>query len=388
VSAPDKRQAGFATRAIHAGQDPEPRTGAVVVPIFQTSTYAQEDIGAHKGFEYSRTDNPTRSALQETLAALDDAEGALCFSSGMAAEATLMALLSSGDHVVASDDLYGGTYRLFEQVFRKYGLDFTFVDGSDTDAVEAAMRPETKLVWMESPTNPLLKIVDLTRVAAIAHGSDALLVVDNTFASPYLQQCIRLGTDIVVYSATKYLGGHSDVVMGTVAFRDAGIRDQVKFHQNAIGAVPGPLDCFLLQRGLKTLALRMEKHCSNAMAVAQLVESRRDVVRRVVYPGLASHPHHELAARQMSGFGGIVSIELDGLEAASSFMRSLELFALAESLGGVESLADHPAVMTHASVPQELREAAGISMGLVRLSVGIEDPEDLLRDVESALAAC
>lgn len=379
---------GFSTRAIHAGQEPEPVTGSVIVPIFQTSTFAQTDIGAHKGYEYSRTDNPTRSALQEVLASLDDATGALAFASGMAAETTIMALLQTGDHVVASDDLYGGTYRLFEQVLRKYGLTFDFVDTTSTEAVESAMRPQTRMVWIETPTNPLLKIVDLRGIAKIARNAEATLVVDNTFATPYLQQPLRLGADIAVYSATKYLGGHSDLVMGSLSVSDRALYDRLKFHQNAIGAIPGPMDCWLLLRGLKTLALRMERHEENARAVADLLSTRTDSVDRVIYPGLDSHPQHELAARQMRGFGGIVTVELKGgLDAASTFMRSLQLFALAESLGGVESLADHPAVMTHASVPKESREASGISEGLVRLSVGIEDKADLVADLDQALSA-
>lgn len=379
---------GFATRAIHAGQEPDPQTGSVTVPIYQTSTYAQADIGVHKGFEYSRTDNPTRSALQEALASLDGGAGALAFASGMAAETSVMALLSSGDHVVLSDDLYGGTFRLFDRVLKKFGLEFDAVDGTNVEAVQAAMRPETRVIWMESPTNPLLKIVDLKRIAEIAHQGNAMLVVDNTFASPYLQQPLKLGADIAVYSATKYLGGHSDLVMGAAVMAGRNVYDALKFHQNAIGAVPGPMDCWLLLRGIKTLALRMERHNTNASAVAKYLTGRTDIVNRVLYPGLSNHPGHQLAKDQMSGFGGIVTIELKGgLEGASKFMRGLKLFALAESLGGVESLADHPAIMTHASLPKEVREDAGITDGLVRLSVGIEDQADLLGDIEQALSS-
>lgn len=379
---------GFSTRAIHAGQDPDPTTGSVIVPIFQTSTYAQADIGVHRGFEYSRTDNPTRSAVQEVLAALDGGVGALAFASGMAAEMSVLSLLSSGDHVVVTDDVYGGTYRLFDSVLRRFGMTFDSVDGTDTSAVEAAMRPTTKTVWMESPTNPLLKIVDLQRVAEIAHQGGAMLVVDNTFASPYLQQPLKLGADIAVYSATKYLGGHSDLVMGAAVVRDHGVYENLKFHQNAIGAVPGPMDCFLLLRGLKTLAVRMDRHEENARAVAEFLSGKHDLVPRVLYPGLPGHPGHQLARKQMTGFGGIVTIEVaGGLDGASRFMRALKFFTLAESLGGVESLADHPAVMTHASVPPAARESAGITDGLIRLSVGIEDKEDLLADLAQALDA-
>jgi cystathionine beta-lyase/cystathionine gamma-synthase len=377
---------GFATRAIHVGQDPDPSTGSVTVPIYQTSTYAQQDIGVHKGYEYSRTDNPTRTALQEVLASLDEGAGALAFASGMAAEASIMALLTAGDHVVFSDDVYGGTYRLFYRVLRKFGLEFDAVDGTDLSAVEASMRPDTRMVWTESPTNPLLKIVDLAALAEIAHAGQALLVVDNTFASPYLQQPLKLGADIAVYSATKYLGGHSDLVMGAAVMAERGVYDSLKFHQNAIGAVPGPMDCWLLLRGIKTLSLRMDRHEENARAVADYLATRTDAVSRVLYPGLPDHPGHDLAERQMRGFGGIVTVEVQGgLEGASRFMCGLKLFALAESLGGVESLADHPAVMTHASVPKDARDAAGITDGLVRLSVGTEDRDDLLADLEQAL---
>jgi cystathionine gamma-lyase len=377
---------GFATRAIHAGQEPDAETGSVIVPIYQTSTYAQPDIGQSKGYEYSRTDNPTRSALQEALASLDGAGRSLAFASGMGAEMTLLALLQSGDHVVASDDLYGGTYRLFERVLRRFGMTFEFVDASDPENVRSAMTPATRMVWIESPTNPLLKIVDIAVVAEIAHGAGAALVVDNTFASPYFQRPLALGADVVVYSATKYLGGHSDLVMGSATVRDPEMYEKLKFHQNAMGAVPGPMDCWLLLRGLKTLALRMERHEHNAMSVARFL-SGHPGIKRVIYPGLRGHPQHDLARSQMTGFGGIVTIEVEGgIEAARTLMRSLRLFALAESLGGVESLADHPGIMTHASVPSDLREAAGITDGLIRLSVGIEDEADLIADLSQALA--
>jgi cystathionine beta-lyase/cystathionine gamma-synthase len=367
-------------------QEPDPTTGAVITPIFQTSTYAQEDIGVHRGYEYSRTDNPTRQVVEGVIASLEGGEHGLAFASGMAAETTVMQLLRAGDHVVAGDDLYGGTYRLFAMVLEKYGLQFSYVDPSDPQRVADSIRPETRMIWIESPTNPLLKIVDIAAVAELAHRHDALLVVDNTFASPYFQQPLALGADIVVHSATKYLGGHSDLVMGAAVTSDAEIFRTLKFHQNAIGGVPGPFDSWLLLRGLKTLSLRMERHAQNALAVARFLEGRAGV-ERVMYPGLPSHAQHELAARQMSGFGGIVTVDLAGDEpAARRFLSRSTLFTTAESLGGVESLADHPAIMTHASVPEEIRLAAGIKGGLLRLSVGIEDQDDLLADLDQALA--
>jgi len=380
-----QRSWGFTTRAIHVAQEPEPVTGAVITPIFQTSTYAQEDIGAHKGYEYSRTDNPTREVVERVAASLEGGKHGLAFASGMAAEATLMHLLAPGDHVVAVDDLYGGTYRLFSRVLEKYGLTFSYVDPSDSDRVESAMRPETRMVWIETPTNPLLKIVDIEAVASIAHRHDALLVADNTFASPYFQQPLSLGADVVIHSATKYMGGHSDLVMGIAVTSRDEIWESLKFHQNAVGGVPGAFDSWLLLRGLKTLSLRMERHGCNAMAVARFLEGSPRV-GRVIYPGLPSHPQHALAARQMSGFGGIVTVDLEGGEpAARAFLRRSQLFLTAESLGGVESLADHPAIMTHASLPPDLRDAAGITGGLIRLSVGVEDEKDLLADLERAL---
>ncbi|GAC1445282.1 MAG: cystathionine gamma-synthase [Chloroflexota bacterium] len=377
---------GFTTRAIHVAQDPEPTTGAVIVPIYQTSTYAQEDIGIHRGYEYSRTDNPTRNAVEAVLASLEGARHGLAFASGMAAESTVMSLLKAGDHVIAGDDLYGGTFRLFNRVFEKFKLQFTYVDPSDQRQIEAAMRPETRMVWIESPTNPLLKIVDIRAAADIAHAHEAMLVVDNTFASPYFQQPLSHGADIVVHSATKYLGGHSDLVMGMVATSRDDLHAPLKYLQNAMGGVPGPFDSWLLLRGLKTLGLRMQRHASNATAIARFLEGRPGV-RRVLYPGLQSHPHHELASRQMSGFGGIITVDLEGGEsAARKFACGTKLFITAESLGGVESLLDHPAIMTHASVPADIREAAGATGGLIRLSVGIEEEDDLLTDVENALS--
>lgn len=378
---------GFTTRAIHVAQEPEPTTGAVIVPIYQTSTYAQEDIGVHKGYEYSRSDNPTRAVVEDVVASLEDGTHGLAFASGLAAENTVMQLLKAGDHVIAGNDLYGGTYRLFTRVLEKYGLRFSYVDATDPHAIEAAVEPTTRFIWIESPTNPLLQIVDIAAAAQIAHRHGALLVVDNTFASPYFQQPLKLGADIVVHSATKYLGGHSDLVMGAVVTQDDDLHRELKFLQNASGGVPGPFDSWLLLRGIKTLALRMERHQSNALAIARLLEGKPGV-RRVLYPGLPSHPQHELATRQMRGFGGIVTIDLEGGEpAARAFLKRSTFFVTAESLGGVESLADHPAIMTHASVPEHLREAAGITGGLIRLSVGIEDEADLLADVERAIEA-
>jgi len=378
---------GFTTRAIHVAQEPEPETGAVITPIYQTSTYAQSGIGVHQGYEYSRTDNPTRTVVQEVIASLEGGKYGLCFASGMAAESTITHLLRSGDHVIAGDDLYGGTYRLFSRVLEKYGLQFSYVNPSDIDQVEAAIRPETRMIWVETPTNPLLRIVDIAAVAGVAHRHSALLVVDNTFASPYFQQPLALGADIVVHSATKYLGGHSDLVMGAVVTNDEGVNESLRFHQNAVGGVPGPFDSWLLLRGLKTLSLRMERHSSNAMAVATFLQNKPGV-HHVIYPGLPDHAQYAIAERQMTGFGGIVTVDLEGGEpAARAFLKRSELFLTAESLGGVESLADHPAIMTHASVPEHLREAAGITGGLIRLSVGIEDPQDLLADLEQALDA-
>jgi cystathionine gamma-lyase len=377
---------GFTTRAIHVAQEPDPVTGSVITPIYQTSTYAQEDIGVHRGFEYSRTDNPTRNTVEAVVASLERGKHGLAFASGMAAETTIMTLLEPGDHIVAGDDLYGGTRRLFSQVLEKYRLCFDYVDTSDPDAVRAAVQSHTRMIWIETPTNPLLKIVDIAAMAEIAHQAGALLVVDNTFASPYFQQPLTLGADIVVHSATKYLGGHSDLVMGMLVTSDAQLHVMLKFHQNAIGGVPGPFDSWLLLRGLKTLALRMRTHESNAFAVARALRGRPGVAR-VIYPGLPDHPDHALAARQMSGFGGIVTVDLVGGEpAARAFLQKSRLFTTAESLGGVESLADHPAIMTHASIPVDIRELGGITGGLIRLSVGIEDEADLVADLEQALS--
>jgi len=382
----------FSTKAIHAGQDADPATGATIVPIYQTSTYTQDEVGVHKGYDYSRTVNPTRRALETQLAALENAEHGLAFASGMAATAAVLNLLSAGDHVVVTDDLYGGTYRLFSRVLTRYGLEFTYVDMSDLAAVRAAVKPNTKMFWLETPTNPLLKLIDIREVVAIrngiaqASGNKAVVVVDNTFASPYFQQPLSLGADVVVHSTTKYIGGHSDVVGGVALMNDKEIHEVVKFHQNAVGGVPGPNDAWLTMRGAKTLALRMREHAHNAQAVAEFLESHRDVAR-VFYPGLASHPQHELAKRQMSGFGGMVSFVLNGPQSRGlDFAHRLRYFSLAESLGGVESLICHPARMTHGSIPKEDRERRGVTDGLLRLSVGIEDVSDLIDDLKRALA--
>jgi len=376
----------FSTRAIHAGQEPDPTTGAVCTPIYQTSTYVQEGLNKHKGYEYARTHNLTREALEACLASMEDGKYGLCFGSGLAAEGCIMHLLSAGDHVICGDDVYGGTYRLFEKVWKRFGLTFTFVDASDAKKVEAAIKPNTKLIWIETPTNPLLNLCDIKAIAAVGKAKGLITVVDNTFASPYLQNPLASGIDIVVHSMTKYLGGHSDVVGGAVITSRDDLYETLKFHQNAVGAVPGPFDCFLVLRGVKTLAVRMEAHQKNAMAIAKYLE-KHQAVEKVMYPGLASHPQHALAKAQMSGFGGMVSFVLKGgLESARQFLGSTKLFALAESLGGVESLVCHPVSMTHGSIPKAERDARGVVDALVRLSVGIEDQDDLLADLEAGLA--
>ncbi len=378
----------LATLAIHGGQHPDPSTGAVMPPIYATSTYAQSSPGEHQGFEYSRTHNPTRFAYERCVAALEGGSRGFAFASGMAATATVIELLDSGSHVIAMDDLYGGSYRLFERVRKRTAaLEFGFVDLTDPAAFEAAIRPTTKMVWIETPTNPMLKIVDIAAIAAIARKHGLLVVVDNTFASPLLQRPLALGADIVVHSATKYLNGHSDMVGGMAVVGDnAELAEQLAFLQNSVGGVQGPFDSFLALRGLKTLPLRMRAHCDNALALAQWLETH-PAVEKVIYPGLPSHPQHALAGRQMSGYGGIVSIVLKGgFDAAKRFCERTRLFTLAESLGGIESLVNHPAVMTHASVPVQRREQLGISDALVRLSVGVEDVGDLRGDLERALA--
>jgi cystathionine gamma-lyase len=378
----------LATLAIHGGQSPDPGTGAVMPPIYATSTYAQRSPGEHSGFEYSRTQNPTRFAYERCVAALEGGSRAFAFASGMAATATVLELLDSGSHVIAMDDLYGGSYRLFERVRRRSaGLDFSFVDLTDPGAFEAAITPKTKMVWIETPTNPMLKIVDIAAIAQIAKRHGLLVVVDNTFASPMLQRPLTLGADIVVHSATKYLNGHSDMVGGiAVVGADTELAEQLAFLQNSAGAVQGPFDSFLALRGLKTLHLRMKAHCDNALALAQWLETH-EAVSKVIYPGLHSHPQHALAAKQMTGFGGIISFELKGGAAAAKiFCEETKLFTLAESLGGVESLVNVPALMTHASIPVDRRARLGITDGLVRLSVGVEDVEDLRVDLEEVLA--
>jgi len=377
---------GFSTRAIHAGQKPDPATGAVVVPIYQTSTFAQDALGKHRGYEYSRTGNPTRAALETCIAALEGGAHGLAFASGMAAEAAVMQLLKPGDHTVAVDDLYGGSYRLFRRVLEPMGLTFSFVDGSDLTAVQTSLTDRTRMIWLESPTNPLLKLVDIEAVSKLAHARQALLVVDNTFMSPYFQRPLSLGADIVVHSATKYLGGHSDVIGGTLVVNRDDLFERLSFLQNAVGGVPGPMDAWLVLRGLKTLAIRMREHDRNARLVAAFL-SEHPKVARVFYPGLPKNPQRDLAQRQMSGFGGMISFEVKGgLEPARHVVEGTRLFTLAESLGGVESLIELPAAMTHASIPAETRRAHGVADGLVRISVGIEDVADLISDLDRALA--
>jgi cystathionine gamma-lyase len=386
AAAPNRR--AFATRAIHAGQEPDPTTGAIMVPIYATSTYVQQSPGVHKGYEYSRSQNPTRMALERCVADLESGATGYAFASGMGATATVLDLLDSGDHVVAMDDVYGGTYRLFERVRRRSaGLDFTFADLTDPAALAAAVRPGTRMIWVETPTNPLLKLVDLEAVAVFARQRGIVTVADNTFASPWVQRPIEHGFDLVMHSTTKYLNGHSDMVGGIAIVRETGpLAERLAFLHNAVGAVAGPFDSFLALRGLKTLALRMERHCANALAVAQWLE-RHPAIERVYYPGLASHPQHDLARRQMHGFGGMVTAVLrGGLATARRFLERCEIFSLAESLGGVESLIEHPAIMTHASLPAEKRAELGIGDGLVRLSVGVEDEADLIADLAAALS--
>ena len=375
---------GFNTLAIHAGQDPDPRTGAVIPPIYQTSTYAQDGVGAPRlGYEYSRTDNPTRTALQECLAALEGGRRGLVFASGLAAEDTLLrAVCKPGDHVVIPNDAYGGTFRLFARVAERWGLRFDVADLSSVDDVRAKTRPETKIIWVETPTNPLLGIADIAALAQVAHDRGALLVVDNTFASPYLQLPLALGADVVVHSTTKYLGGHSDVVGGALVVQDEETYQTLKYHQNALGAVPGPFDAWLTLRGARTLGIRMDRHCDNAERVAQFL-TRHPKVRRVLYPGLPDHPGHDVAAKQMRRFGGMVSFQTGDPDLAIAACNRAKLFILGESLGGVESLIEHPGMMTHASVSGSLLEVPG---DLVRLSVGIETVDDLLADLEHALA--
>jgi cystathionine gamma-lyase len=376
------------TLAIHGGQHPEPVTGAVMPPIFQASTYAQKGPGEHSGYEYSRSHNPTRYALERAVAAVEGGTWGLAFGSGLAATSTVAQLLDAGDRVVAGDDMYGGTFRLFERVLRRQaGLRFDYVDATDPARVAEALARPARLVWIETPTNPMLKLADLRMIAAACKAHGALLAVDNTFMSPACQRPLELGADLVVHSTTKYIGGHSDAVGGVIVGRDPGLYERLGFLQNAVGAVPGPMDCYFTLRGLKTLPLRMQRHQDNALAVARFLEAHPKV-ERVLYPGLPSHPQHALARAQMSGFGGMISMYLRGrLDEARRFLGAVRIFTLAESLGGVESLIEHPAIMTHASVPKENRERLGIADGFVRVSVGVEHVDDLLRDLEHALAA-
>jgi cystathionine beta-lyase/cystathionine gamma-synthase len=380
--------AGFSTKAVHAGQEPDLATGAVMVPIYQTSTYAQESLGHHKGYEYARTHNATRAALERNLAALEGGAHGLCFGSGLAATNAIVQTLSAGDHVVCGNNTYGGTYRLFEKVWKRHGLEFSFVDCTDPAAVEAAFRPSTKLVWTETPTNPLMQLADIRELATRSKRRGIRLVVDNTFMTPFFQRPLELGADVVVHSVTKYLNGHSDMVGGAVVTSDEAFAEQLRFLQNAAGAVPGPMDCFLCLRGTKTLAVRMRQHEASARVLAAAMEAHPRV-SKVFYPGLASHPQHELACRQASGFGGMISfVPGDGShEAGEKVFNRFRLFTRAESLGGVESLVCHPASMTHASVPRESRLAVGFADGLLRLSVGIEDLDDLRMDLDQALQA-
>ena len=383
-----KNKQGFDTRAIHAGQEPDPTTGAIMTPIYTSSTYVQESPGVHKGYDYSRSINPTRKALEACVADLEGSSYGYAFSSGMAACSTVLEVLDSGDHVIAMDDLYGGTYRLFEDVRkRSAGLEFTFSDLSDFSTVESSIRNNTKMIWVETPTNPLLKIVDLKKIAKFAKENNLISVCDNTFCSPYIQNPLELGFDIVVHSATKYLNGHSDLIGGIVVCSNnkTELADQILYLQNAIGSIMNPFDSFLLLRSLKTLAVRMERHCENTMQIASFLDSH-EAIEKVIYPGLQSHPQHDLAKKQMKRYGGMLTLILKGgLDSARLFLERTEIFSLAESLGGVESLIEHPAIMTHASIPPDVREEIGITDGLVRLSVGIESLDDLIQDLEVAL---
>jgi cystathionine gamma-lyase len=376
----------FGTRAIHGGQESDPLTGAVMTPIYQTSTYAQSGPGEHKGYEYSRTDNPTRRALEACLASLEMGDFGLAFASGMAAISTLTLLFKSGDHFVCSDDIYGGTFRVFDKIFRNFGMEFSFVDTSDTNNIEAVLTEDTKMIWLESPTNPTLKITDIAAVSKIARSKNILLGVDNTFMSPYFQRPLELGADIAMHSTTKYIGGHSDVVGGTLVTSDPDLAERLYFAQNSAGGIPGPQDCFLTLRGIKTLHVRMDRHEQNARKVFECLKSHNSV-KKIYYPGDPHHPGHEIHKAQSSGFGGMISFDIETLDKAKKFMSKLKLFTLAESLGGVESLVEHPAIMTHASVPIETRNELGITDGFIRLSVGIEDIDDLIDDLEQGFAA-
>jgi len=376
----------FGTKAIHAGVNPDPTTGAIMTPIYQTSTYIQDGVGNHKGYQYSRTQNPTRDALQNNLAALENGEFGAVFASGIAAIDCVIKMLKPGDEVVATNDLYGGSYRIFKTIFEQYGIVFHFVDLKNASAAHNAMNENTKLIWAETPTNPMINIIDIKALASLARNSNAMLCVDNTFATPYLQNPLDLGADIVMHSVTKYLGGHSDVVMGALVTSKKEISEEIYRIQNSSGAIAGPMDCFLVLRGIKTLHLRMEKHCENGEIVARFLESHPKV-DKVYWPGLKSHANHDIAKEQMRGFGGMISFTLkgDNLEDALNFVQNVKLFALAESLGGVESLIGHPATMTHAAIPKETREKSGVVDSLIRLSVGVEDIDDLLKDLKQAL---
>ncbi len=376
----------FGTKVLHAGIEPDPTTGAIMTPIFQTSTYVQAAPGDHKGYEYARTQNPTRNALQNNLAALENGKFGLCFSSGMGATDAIIKLLSPGDEVISTNDLYGGTYRIFTKVFEKYGIKFHFIPMNDVSDIEKLINSKTKLIWVETPTNPMMNIIDIAAVSEISKSKNVMLCVDNTFASPYLQNPLDQGADLVLHSVTKYLGGHSDVVMGAIITSNEKIHEDLKFIQNACGAVPGPQDCFLVLRGVKTLHLRMERHCSNAKQIVNYL-SKHAKVEKIFYPGLTSHPNHEVAKKQMRDFGGMLSFTLKGnkMDDALKILSGTKLFSLAESLGGVESLIGHPATMTHASIPKEEREKSGLVDTLIRLSVGVEDVEDLIADLEQAL---
>lgn len=376
----------FETRAIHAGCEPDAGTGAIMTPIFQTSTYVQESPGKHKGYDYSRTHNPTRTALEKNIASLEEGNYGLAFSSGMSAILTIIQLFNPGDHIICCDDVYGGTFRLFDKVLKRYKLEFDFADLTNPQSLERYTRDNTKLVWLESPSNPLLKLIDIETIVRTAKKENIFIVVDNTFATPFFQKPLKLGADIVMHSTTKYLNGHSDVIGGALVTNNRELYDKLQFLQNAAGAVPGPFDCFLVLRGIKTLAVRMERHAENAVRIAQFLETHPKV-RRVIYPGLKSHPQHGLARKQMAGFGGIITFFIKGgLEEARRFLERVRIFSLAESLGGVESLIEHPAIMTHASLPKEVREKLGISDELIRVSVGIENVDDLIGDLEKALS--
>jgi cystathionine gamma-synthase/cystathionine gamma-lyase len=376
----------FSTKAIHVGQEADSATGAIITPIYQTSTYVQEELGKHKGYEYARTGNPTRTALEACLASLENGKYGLAFASGLAATNTVMNLLSQGDHVVVGDDVYGGTFRIFDKVFKRYGIEFSFIDSRDAGNAEKAIKPNTKMIWLETPTNPMLRLADIEAYVKLAKKKNLITAVDNTFASSYFQRPLDMGADLVLHSTTKYLGGHSDVVGGAIVTSNDKYYETLKFHQNAVGATPGPFDSWLVLRGLKTLSLRMQQHEKNAMSIAQFLDKHQSV-EKVIYPGLPSHPQHGLAKKQMDGFGGMVSLQVKGtIDDAKALLHNTKLFALAESLGGVESLIGHPATMTHASIPQEIREERGITDTLVRLSVGIEDVEDLIADLTAALS--